>query len=488
MPITGRSLAGAGLQGLGEGLQQWSAQTIKRKQIQDEWAFELYKQQLAEQAKQQDAQTAASQKWIEGLMTHPENTAAQLDLAPVVMPNLKPDDLASLRQFGQNYGAQQFISRMNTLAKPEDAPADIGIAMSRATGRDYQTPPPAIDATQFGGEAPDLGSPELMQAINAQKARIAQLDQAEKDKVAQAGAMKRAEAYGTGMGAGAAKSELTPQEIIDENAKTAGEAGPKADAAGLLTHAQEVAKLAPDVIAGGAAKVTADKLAGLTPTVIAAEGNLAGTKKRAEDSAAAAVKYDPANMANEVSLAVDKAQALAKAKGDTARQKYITDAQVGVLRLAPQLAVAKDLYDRAIKGDYQAAKLYHDKVASLAAPIAMATGYTGRMNVLEMQNVSALLPSLAADTVLGTADEKWKNLEATMRYGPLVASQLPPDATVTDALAAVQGLVDREKQARTGGAGGTLPAAAPPPPTPGSAAPPGKRLVFNPTTNRTEWQ
>jgi hypothetical protein len=226
-------------------------------------------------------------------------------------------------------------------------------------------------------------------------------------------------------------------------------------------------------------KITKDKLAGLTPAIIGAEGNLAGTKKRAEDSAAAAVKYDPANMANDVKLAVDKAQALATAKGDTARKKYITDAQIGAMRLAPQLAIAKDLYDRATKGDLAAAKLYHDKVASLAAPIAMATGFTGRMTVQEMQNVSGLLPSLVADTVAGTAQEKWNNLAATMRYGPLIASQLPTDATVSDALGAVQALVDQEKQARTG-RGAVTPPATPLP------TPPGKRLIFNPATNRAE--
>jgi hypothetical protein len=425
------------------------------------------------------------------LIAHPEDTAAQLKLAPLVMPGLKPDDLARLQAFGQQQGQQRFTQRMNTLAKPEDAPADLRLAMSQATGHDYGTDaavPPTVDAAQWGGDAAESGVPELLQAINAHKARIAQLNQAEQDKIALEG--QKAEVTETGKTRGklAAEHQGAPTAAADAADRVNVLAGPEAEATRRKKTAELEAGLTPEIVAGEADKTTKLKLAGLTPEVIGAEGREAGAKKGAEDRAAAAVKYDPANMANEINLAVDKATALAKAKGDTARQKYITDAKVGVLRLAPQLAVAKDLYDRAVKGDYQAAKLYHDKVASLAAPIAMASGFTGRMTVQEMQNVSGLLPSLAADTVLGTADEKWKNLEATMRYGPLVAAQLPTDASVGDALAAVQALVDQEKQARTGR--GTLPAAASttPPAAPSSAAPPGKHLVFNPTTNRTEWQ
>ena len=83
MPITGRTLAGAGLAGLGEGLQQWSAQAIKRKQIQDQWDFELYKQQLAQQAKREDALTAGQTNLIANIMKDPGSASAYIAAAQI---------------------------------------------------------------------------------------------------------------------------------------------------------------------------------------------------------------------------------------------------------------------------------------------------------------------------------------------------------------------------------------------------------------------
>ncbi len=289
MPITGRSIAGAGLMGLGEGLQKWSDQTIKRKQIADEWAFELKKQKLQQEAAQEGKQQEALQKLLESTVANPGSVDAQLRMASIMMPNrLSPEAADQVRQIAEQTGTQHLLHQLGTTKNPADFPPDLAQALSQNTGRDFGSRPPTVDAAQWGGAAPDWGGPPaLLQAINIERQRRAQLDQEEQDKIAQLGKQKEAEAYGTATGTATATHEGAPRLTQDQIDAINAKSGPNAAAAGATKHAEEMAGVAPDVTQGKAAQTTAVAGAGLTPELQRLRAQQAGAVAGATEAAEA---------------------------------------------------------------------------------------------------------------------------------------------------------------------------------------------------------
>jgi len=493
MPITGRGLAGSGLMGAGEALQQYAAQGIQRRQLADQRAFELYKLQQQEDAKRQDAQAAAQDTLIKSLLEHPENAGAMLQMAPY-MRGLQGVNLTPLQQAVATQGAEQVTQRMNTLAKPDDAPADLGVTLSRATGRDYGSLPlqPALDLQRFGGEQPDRPiAPELQTVLTTALTRTAQLRQAQQDEIARKGQEKQVEAYSTKTGE--AQGAYDTRQL-------------SADTDAAIERAKIMAGLTPEVTGAKADQAqqvaTATALGQTTPAVIAGQARLAGAKRAAEEQAAAGVKYDPANMTREIQLARDKAQADADVKRDAATQASIDQTADAGKQLVMQLVPLQDLYARAMKGDARAWSQYRDLSGQLAPLIAKASGYHGSAGTAELETVSSAIPG-TSDYLFGTADAKWNYLRGLATTGPILNAQLPKDASVQDYMTAVQRLVDAQKK-QPASARALSPTSAPATPsapaaplglgrplsvvTPAGWAPPSTAAthVFNPTTGRAE--
>lgn len=438
MPIQRRNLLGGILLGLGAGAENYTARDIKRRSVQDQQQFELQKLQLGEVEKLQN-----------NLASHPEQVPFFLEAAKA-NPLLAGLDLSPLKGAARTMGTQSLTSSLNTAASPEAMPADLGTALASRTGQPASSLPTSSLLGQFGQEA-QQEDPTLNTLAQTAGARLSQLGKAEDDKTTLLNTRKQGEAYATATGTNTATNENFPIELKNKLAELSATGPVVAANAGLTTGATKRAELAPDIVQGeadaAAAKTGAEKRAGLAPDIVRGEAGAAGAKAGAERAAVLAQDYNPQNIANAAKLAGEKAKAEAVAKGDTTRLKYIETAKENAIILAPQLARLTNLWTQAtagpIGGRMQAAKLYSDLSNNLRPVIARATGYNGRMTNIELQIAGNAIPGIS-DYALGTSDQKFKFIRGLATYGPTVAGQLPPEASIEEYMSTIKNLVDQE--------------------------------------------
>jgi hypothetical protein len=255
MAITARSIGGAGLMGLGDALQAYAQQGIRRRSVADQWQFELAKQALAEQNKRQDAATAAGikredaataarQGLISNILAHPENAAGFVKAAGFD-PAMQGVPLDQFQGLADTVGSRQIISSLNQAPSTGAMGADLGQRFTDVTGQDYGSLPlqPAFDLQRFGGEQPDRAiAPTLQTALSTALARNAQLQQAERDKVDLARQMKGAEKTGELE----ATHEGAPTALADKAAAETALGPIQGTNAGLVAAAQYDAAHTPE--------------------------------------------------------------------------------------------------------------------------------------------------------------------------------------------------------------------------------------------------
>lgn len=446
MGITRRSLFGAGLAGVGAALENYSAMGIKRRQLTDQRNFDLWKQANQQQFDLEKMRLGELKDLQGNLIAHP-------DQAPFIIqaaggnPMLSGVDLSPFKQAAAGMGQQQLTSALNTASSPEAMPADLGAALSARTGQtepsfSLSNLPP--DASMFGAQAdyPNL-PPELNTLANTAAGRLGQLRQAEEDKTNLLNTREQGKATATAVGTELGNHQVADLKTADEVQNINDTSEPKANAAGLLTGAQIDAGLTPERTAGEAKKAGDIERAKLAPDIVTAQGRAAGVKADAEARARLRAEYDPQNIAG----AADRAAAIAKASaaqsGDKDRMKRIDVAKENGVLIGAQLQRLMNLYDQAAKGDVQAMSLYSDLSNNLRPVIARASGYNGRMTNLEMGIAGGAIPGLK-DWAIGTAPQKFKFIRGLATYGPTIASQLPPDASIEEYMGAIQRLIDQE--------------------------------------------
>lgn len=216
MGIRRRSLIGGALLGLGEGLTGLSAESVKRRQLDDQRAFELQKLQFGELKDLQN-----------NLASHPDLVPFYLQTADA-NPLLRGVDLSAYKSGAQTMGLQGLLNQLNTASSPEAIPADLQTALETRTG----TPQPPMASV-----GPTL-SPEMQRLTDTANARRQQLQLAEDDKTALIGKRKRVENFGGTMGTGEATHALAPTSLADSLEKIVAEGPPLATVAGLRKGAE----------------------------------------------------------------------------------------------------------------------------------------------------------------------------------------------------------------------------------------------------------
>lgn len=397
MPITRRVIGGA-LAGLGDTLSSYFAKQaedalVRRRQAATQDAITAREQEnkRADLVRQLTDKVAANPTQYDTLVA-----GAQLD------PLLKGFDFSAIKPTPSTLLAP-IETLLNSAKNPTDLPADIGSAMN-ARGVPATSGLPLANGASFGAQADYAdATPQQNDLMNLAGRRLTQLaDQQSADeasKVDQAGNIAQAEAYGQGIGKSAAATDTLDQDV-----------------------------------ANAVSKAT---------TLAPVEARAVGQKAGAEESARLAVQYNPANIQSAAKRASEIAKAEALAKGDTTRLKYIETAKENAMQLGGQLERLMNLYGLAKKGDLKAASLYSDLSANLKPTIARASGYNGRLTNMEMSIAGGAIPGLK-DALLGTSDQKFRFLRGLATYGPTVAAQLPPDASIDDYMSAVKRLVDQE--------------------------------------------
>lgn len=412
--------------GLGAAGENLTVAGVRRKTLDDQHAFEIQKLQLGEMKQLQN-----------DLAQHPEQAPFFLESAKS-NPLLAGIDLSPLASAARTMGTQQLTSGLNSAPTPEAMPADLGQALTARTGQPAESLPTSSLLGPFGQEG-QQENPTLNLLAQTAGSRLGQLSQAEDDKTALLNTRKQGEAYATAAGTNAANNENFPTKLGQESDLAWTKVDPAAATAGAEQDARNASDLNPATVAGKKS---------------AAAGQ-AGAVADAEARARARVEYDPVNIANAAKRAGAIAAADAVAKGDTTRLKYIETSKENAIILAPQLSRLMTLYDKAKHGDLKAASLYSDLSNNLRPVIARATGYNGRMTNVELGIAGNAIPGLK-DALLGTADSKFKFIRGLATYGPSVASQLPPDASIEEYMTTIQRMVDQEPPPAGSGATGTV--------------------------------
>lgn len=217
---------GAGLAGLGEGLSLLAQDRVRKRQLEDQQAFEIQKLKLGELGKLQDT-----------LAQHPDQVPFTLDSA-AANPLLQGMDLSPYRHAAQSQGIRSLSNLVNTAKSPDDLPADLGAALTARTGATYPSAQPG-NAADFGAQAdyPDL-PPELNAILNLASARRGQLTEKKATDLEDVGRKKFAETYAGKSAEGSAAHDYAPTAMADKVAEETALGPVQATNAGLKTGAE----------------------------------------------------------------------------------------------------------------------------------------------------------------------------------------------------------------------------------------------------------